>query len=60
MVQELLALLYQWRDEEDGREVLLLGGGLGCGMETTVTDVSMQVDMFQVFNIFFCLPFVNP
>jgi len=42
------SLLYQWRDEEDGREVLLLGGGLGCGMETTVTDVSMQVDMFQV------------
>jgi len=47
MVRELLAMLYQWRDDEDGREVVLLGGGAGCGIETTVTDVSMQMDMLQ-------------
>jgi hypothetical protein len=48
---ELLDVLFQWRDMEEGREVYLVGGagaGVGCGATTVIKNLRDDIDMQQM------------
>eukprot|EP00937_MAST-01D_sp_MAST-1D-sp2_P001417 g1417.t1 len=50
MLSKMLDRMYEWRDEVEGREVLMLCGcgAMGRGFETVVTDGRRNLDMQQL------------